>query len=65
MKVILNKRRTDRCGKGWNEEEVVRDVEEWELSVPNDVASRWYCDGVAEDGRLRSETQWLENVWYP
>ena len=28
MKVILNKRRTDRCGEGWNEEEVVRDVEE-------------------------------------
>ena len=31
----------------------------------NDVASRWYCDRVAEDGRLKFETQWWENMLYP
>mmetsp|Transcript_39981 Transcript_39981/g.83619 ORF Transcript_39981/g.83619 Transcript_39981/m.83619 type:complete len:805 (+) Transcript_39981:175-2589(+) len=65
MKTILNARRTDRYSKGWNDEEVVNDVEDWETSVLKNVASRWYCDGVAEDGRLNTETQWLEKVLKP
>merc|ERR1719203_2151942 len=65
MKSILNARRTDRYSKGWNSEEVVSAVEEWERDVLHDVACGWYCDGEAEDGRLNTETKWLENILYP
>ncbi|KAL7538847.1 hypothetical protein ACHAXR_009138 [Thalassiosira sp. AJA248-18] len=65
MKAILTARRTDRYDEGWNDESVVSAVEEWEKNVLNDVATGWYCEGVAEDGRLNTETQWLENVLYP
>jgi hypothetical protein len=65
MKTILSARRTDRYDKGWNDDEVVEAVEEWEKSLLNDVAQNWCGDGVAEDGRLNTGTQWLENVLYP
>mmetsp|Transcript_20775 Transcript_20775/g.45061 ORF Transcript_20775/g.45061 Transcript_20775/m.45061 type:complete len:832 (+) Transcript_20775:71-2566(+) len=65
MAAILNARRTDRYSKGWNDEEVVSAVEEWEMDVLHDVARGWYCEGEGEDGRLNTETQWLENVLYP
>lgn len=65
METILNARRTDRYSKGWNDEEVVSAVEEWEKELLNDVASGWYCNGESDDGRLNTETQWLENVLHP
>lgn len=65
MKTILNARRTDRYSNGWNDEEVVRAVEEWETSLLNDVASRWYYGGVAKDGRLNATIEWLDNVLDP
>ena len=30
-----------------------------------DVARGWYCDGIAEDGRLNAEIDWVENVLHP
>eukprot|EP00578_Thalassiosira_sp_NH16_P003051 CAMPEP_0181128024 /NCGR_PEP_ID=MMETSP1071-20121207/28524_1 /TAXON_ID=35127 /ORGANISM="Thalassiosira sp., Strain NH16" /LENGTH=549 /DNA_ID=CAMNT_0023213829 /DNA_START=319 /DNA_END=1969 /DNA_ORIENTATION=+ len=65
MKTILNARRTDRYSKGWNEDEVVATVEEWERDMVHDVARGWYCGGEEEDGRLKTETRWLEDVLHP
>ncbi|KAL9188493.1 hypothetical protein ACHAXT_006871 [Thalassiosira profunda] len=65
MKTILNARRTSLYDKGWNEESVVKAVEDWEKDVLDEVARSWYCKGVAADGRLQTETEWLDTMLYP
>ena len=65
IKTILNARRTDRYSRGWNDDEVVTAVEEWEQIVLKDVADSWYLDGEEEDGRLKTETHWFNNVLLP
>ena len=65
IKTILNARRTDRYSRGWNDDEVVTAVEEWEQIVLKDVADSWYLDGEEEDGRLKTETHWYNNVLLP
>lgn len=69
MKAILNARATDRYpaisrSLGWNDEEVVRAVEEWEKILLQEVGRSWYWKGE-EDGRLNTEIQWLDNVLHP
>ena len=70
IKTILNARRTDRypsVGRslGWNDEEVVRAVEEWEQVILHKVGQSWNWKGEGNDGRLNEETQWSDNVLYP
>jgi len=65
LKSVLSARLIDRYSKGWNDEVVIGAVEEWEKTLLNDVAQSWYCDGVAEDGRLNAEKEWHENVLHP
>ena len=70
IKTILNARRTDRypfVGRslGWNDDEVVRAVEEWEKIVLHEVGRSWYWKGEGKDGRLIEEMQWSDNVLHP
>ena len=65
MKTILNARRTDRYPLGWNDDQVVRDVEEWEQIVLHEMCRSWYAKGEAEDGRLIEEKQWLDDILHP
>ena len=65
MKAILTARRTDRYDAGMNAEEVVQAAEEWEKSILNDVALSWYHKGIEADGRLGTETHWLNTVLRP
>ncbi len=69
MKTILNARTTDRYPSisrslGWNDEYVVRAVEEWEMIALQEVCRSWYWKGEA-DGRLNTEMQWLDDVLHP
>ena len=65
MKTILNARRTDRYNRGWNDDEVVTAVEEWEQIVLKDIADGWYMEGEADDGRLNTDIHWYNNVLEP
>lgn len=70
IKTILNARRTDRYPSvgnslGWNDEELVRNVEEWEKIVLHEVGLGWYWNGEGNNGRLNEEMLWSDNVLYP
>eukprot|EP00804_Cyclotella_cryptica_P003142 CCRYP_013762-RC/>CCRYP_013762-RC protein AED:0.15 eAED:0.15 QI:123/1/1/1/1/1/5/1764/877 len=65
LKMILSARPSDRFPKGWNTEAVIQSVKEWEAGMIEDIAKGWYWDGIDDDGRLKSEVSWLENVLYP
>ena len=65
MKTILNARVTDRYSLGWNDEQVVTAVEEWEQIILHEICCSWYAKGETMDGRLKEETQWLDDVLYP
>jgi len=64
MQKILNARRCDKYN-GFGNEDVVSSVEEWEVSLLQDVAKTWLREGEAADGTLNSETQWIDNVLMP
>ena len=64
MQKILNARRCNKYN-GFGNEDVVSSVEEWEVSLLQDVAKTWLREGEAADGTLNSETQWIDNVLMP
>ena len=65
LQSCLSPRRTHAFKKGWNDEDVVTSVEEWEESVLEDVAKGWYREGTTADGQLKTESDWLQNELHP
>lgn len=65
LNMVLSARRTHAFSKGFNDEDVVTSVEQWEESVLKDIAKGWYLDGTGANGELNAETDWLETVLYP
>lgn len=65
LQSCLSPRRTHAFKKGWNDEDVVTSVEEWEESVLEDVAKGWYREGTTADGQLKTESDWLEKELHP
>jgi hypothetical protein len=64
-KMILNPRRCDRYSEGWNSDETLQGVAEWQETVHEAVAQAWMQDGVDADGRLVAEREWTEQVLEP
>ncbi len=65
LNMVLSARRTIHFSKGFNDEDIVASVEQWEESVLKDIAKGWYLDGTGSNGELNAETNWLETVLYP
>ncbi|KAL7494910.1 hypothetical protein ACHAWT_005058 [Skeletonema menzelii] len=65
LSMVLSARRTHAFSKGFNDEDVVTSVEQWEASVLKDVAKSWYFDGTGANGHLNTGTNWLETVLNP
>jgi len=65
LNMVLNARRTRAFSKGFNDEDVVTSVEQWEESVLKDIAKGWYLDGTGANGQLNAERDWLETVLHP
>ncbi|KAL7509272.1 hypothetical protein ACHAXN_006317 [Cyclotella atomus] len=65
IKTILSARPSNRFYKGWNDEEIIENVKVWEQSMLNEVAKGWYWNGLSDDGKLKSETDWVANVLKP
>jgi hypothetical protein len=64
-KMILNPRRCDRYSFGWNSDETLQGVAEWQEEVHKAVAKAWMQDGVDADGRLTAEREYTLKVLEP
>ena len=64
-KMILSPRRCDRYPAGWNSDETLQAVAEWQEEMHEAVAKAWMQDGVDADGRLVSEREWTCTVLEP
>jgi hypothetical protein len=64
-KMILNPRRCDRYSVGWNSDETLQAVAEWQEEVHEAVAKAWMQDGVDADGRLTAEREFTVKVLEP
>ena len=97
IKTILTARPSNRFSQGWNDEDIIQNVKEWEKSMLNDVAKvcdhipllfyyssiinnehitllchifsftlkGWYWNGINDNGKLKAETNWVQNVLTP
>ena len=65
LSMVLSARRTNAFSKGFNDEDVVASVEQWEASVLKDVAKAWSLDGTAANGHINTVTSWLDTVLNP
>lgn len=67
--MILHPRRCHRYAKGWNDDVVLQQIEDWTLELQHRVAESWHSEGFVtkEDGneRLRAEQIWEERVLLP
>eukprot|EP00536_Pseudo-nitzschia_multiseries_P002329 jgi/Psemu1/183298/e_gw1.30.169.1 len=64
-KRILSPRVSNRYTEGWNNEATIRRVKDWQQQVYKYVDSKWKNGGRDENGRLKSEQDWTENVLLP
>jgi len=64
-KLILSPRRTDRYPGGWNNDETIHAVAEWQTHMHETIAKAWMQQGLDEDGRLVAEREWTEQVLEP
>jgi len=64
-KRILSPRVSNRYSEGWNNESTIRRVKDWQRQVYKFVDSKWKNHGRDENGRLKSEQEWTENVLMP
>lgn len=64
-KSILTPRKTDRYLNGWNDEETVESVRDWEAVIREKTALAWLDKGVDRNGRLVAASEWTETVLKP
>ena len=65
VKLILSPRGTDRYPGGWNNNETINAVADWQSHVHEKIAGEWMRRGADKDGRLVAEREWTEQVLEP
>jgi len=64
-KMVLSPRPKKNWKQGFNDENVIKQVQKWEEDLHSSMAKVWKEQGIDDDGRLTAERVWTEEVLEP